>query len=92
MPVYEKDIEQKTCRWGRTRGIGNIKCTGYVGIPDRLFFGDGMLFVEFKRPGFKHRTTHMQEFWLEKFVDSFEEAVKYLTPLITNPKYFHLKG
>lgn len=84
----EIDLERRVTRWARYRGVGSIKVIGYEGIPDRLFFGKGMLFIEFKRPGNRWKVSPMQKHWLGKLganavlCNDYEHAKKLLTPLI----------
>ena len=90
----EKDIEQAACRWGRYREIYNIKLTGYKGIQDRLFWGDGkgMLVIEFKRPG-TGRLSAAQKWWRKRMgsnahvVDNIEDAKRILKRLIPDSWY-----
>jgi len=88
----EVEFEQRVTRWARYRGVGSIKVIGYDGIPDRLFFGIGMLFIEFKRPGNRWKISPAQSYWHKKLganvvvCNDFEHAKRILTPLIPPSK------
>lgn len=53
--MFEKDIENKVCKYAREKGFLAYKFTSpqRAAVPDRLFIApDGvMFFIEFKRPG-----------------------------------------
>lgn len=65
----ERDLERRCCDFARRHGILAVKLEkdGHVGIPDRVFIFEGgrVLFVEFKRPDGKGRTTREQRYFAD---------------------------
>ena len=84
----EKQLEEKCCEYARQKGIVAVKLenVGMVGIPDRMFIGEGgkTLFVEFKSPNGKGVVSNEQKFWLEflgdtgQVIDDFEVFKKLI--------------
>lgn len=86
--MTEKQLEEKCCEYARSLGIVAVKLenVGMVGIPDRLFIGEGgkTLFIEFKTPNKSGRLSNEQKFWLKflgdagHVIDDFENFKKLI--------------
>jgi len=84
----EEQLEEKCCEYARSLGIVAVKLenVGMVGIPDRMFIGEGgkTLFVEFKSPNGKGVVSNEQKFWLKflggagQVIDDIEEFKKLI--------------